>query len=94
MGKKVIVAAVHAASVFMDKKKSIEKVLQLIKEGKEKEIELLVFPETFVPGYPVGLFECFLLLFKLTRNLETSTSFILTHPSKTSTRKPNMRTKA
>ncbi|CCD48314.1 hypothetical protein BofuT4_P106980.1 [Botrytis cinerea T4] len=52
MGKKVIVAAVHAASVFMDKKKSIEKVLQLIKEGKEKEIELLVFPETFVPGYP------------------------------------------
>ncbi|KAF7880319.1 uncharacterized protein EAF02_007165 [Botrytis sinoallii] len=52
MGKKVIAAAVHAAPVFMDKKGSIEKVLQLIKEGKEQEIELLVFPETFVPGYP------------------------------------------
>ncbi|TGO14256.1 hypothetical protein BTUL_0055g00030 [Botrytis tulipae] len=52
MGKKVTVAAVHAAPVFMDKKGSIEKVLQLIKEGKDQEIELLVFPETFIPGYP------------------------------------------
>lgn len=54
MGKKIVAAAVHAAPVFMDKKGSIEKVLRLIKEGKEKGIELLVFPETFVPGYPVS----------------------------------------
>lgn len=93
MGKKVIAAAVHAAPVFMDKKGSIEKVLQLIKEGKDQEIELLVFPETFIPGYPVSPFESFLLLHKLTQNFQNSTSFTLTHRSNASTHKLNMRTK-
>ncbi|APA06082.1 hypothetical protein SS1G_01487 [Sclerotinia sclerotiorum 1980 UF-70] len=52
MGKKIIAAAIHAAPVFMDKKRTIEKAIRLIKEGKDQGIDFLVFPETFVPGYP------------------------------------------
>ncbi|ESZ90416.1 nitrilase [Sclerotinia borealis F-4128] len=52
MAKKIIAAAVHAAPVFMNKKASIEKVLRLIREAKEQEVDFVVFPETFVPGYP------------------------------------------
>ncbi|KAG4026653.1 hypothetical protein MFRU_038g00570 [Monilinia fructicola] len=52
MAKKIIAAALHAAPVFMDKAGGIEKALRLIKEGKEQGIDYLVFPETFIPGYP------------------------------------------
>lgn len=45
-------AAVHAAPVFMNKKATIEKVIDYIHQAKEQDIELLVFPEVFVPGYP------------------------------------------
>ena len=48
------VAAVHAAPVYMDKKASLDKAVGLIKQAGEEGIKLLVFPETFVPGYPVG----------------------------------------
>ncbi|KAJ7110379.1 carbon-nitrogen hydrolase [Mycena crocata] len=45
-------AAVHAAPVYMDKKASTQKVIDLIQQGSAKDIKLLVFPETFIPGYP------------------------------------------
>lgn len=47
------VAAVHAAPVFMDKAATIKKVISLIEQAAKEDIKLLVFPETFVPGYPV-----------------------------------------
>jgi predicted amidohydrolase len=51
----VIVAAVQAAPVFLDKEATTEKVLQLMREAHQHGAELCVFPETFLPGYPVWL---------------------------------------
>lgn len=50
---KLKAAAVHAAPVYMDKDATLKKVIQLIKQAGEEGINLLIFPETFVPGYPV-----------------------------------------
>jgi predicted amidohydrolase len=47
-------AAVHAAPVYMNKAATIRKTVNLIEQAAAKDIKLLVFPETFVPGYPVG----------------------------------------
>ena len=47
------VAAAHAAPVFMDKAATIKKTIQLIEQAATDDIKLLVFPETFIPGYPV-----------------------------------------
>ncbi|CAN7779943.1 carbon-nitrogen hydrolase family protein [Variovorax sp. LjRoot84] len=51
-------AAVHAAPVFMDKNATVEKACNFIKEAGGAGIELLVFPETFIPGYPYWI-ECY-----------------------------------
>jgi nitrilase len=48
------VAAAHAAPVFMNKAATIRKTIALIEQAAEGDIKLLVFPETFVPGYPVS----------------------------------------
>ncbi|CAH0026341.1 unnamed protein product [Clonostachys rhizophaga] len=58
MEYKVTVAAVHAAPVFMDKAATTEKVIKLIEQAGRENIELLVFPETFIPGYPYWI-ECY-----------------------------------
>jgi nitrilase len=47
------VAAAHAAPVFMDKAATIKKTVRLIEQAGADDIKLLVFPETFIPGYPV-----------------------------------------
>ena len=39
----------------MDKKATTEKVVSLIEQAGKEKIDLLVFPETFIPGYPVSL---------------------------------------
>lgn len=49
------VAAAHAAPVFMDKAATIKKAVRLIEQAAAEDVKLLVFPETFVPGYPVCL---------------------------------------
>lgn len=48
------VAAAHAAPVFMNKAATIRKTIALIEQAAEDNVKLLVFPETFIPGYPVG----------------------------------------
>jgi len=53
MGRQIRAAAVHSAPVFMDKIATLSKVIDLIKTAKADAVELMVFPETFVPGYPV-----------------------------------------
>ncbi|KAK4213658.1 nitrilase [Rhypophila decipiens] len=52
------VAAAHAAPVFMDKTATIKKVIRLIEQAAAEDIKLLVFPETFIPGYPYWI-ECY-----------------------------------
>jgi amidase/nitrilase len=50
--EKVKVAVVQAAPVFMDKVRTIEKACNLIREAGRNGAELIVFPETFISGYP------------------------------------------
>jgi nitrilase len=52
MPENVKVAAVQAAPVFMDKQASIKKTCRLIQEAGAHGAQLIVFPETFISGYP------------------------------------------
>ncbi len=45
-------AAVQAAPVFMDLQATLEKSVTLIEEAASKGCDLIVFPETWLPGYP------------------------------------------
>ena len=46
---------VQATPVLFDAQKTVEKTGRLIAEAAEKGCGLLVFPESFIPGYPRGL---------------------------------------
>ena len=50
--EKVKAAVAQASPVFMDKGKTLEKALRIIREAGEGGAELLVFPEAFIPCYP------------------------------------------
>lgn len=66
MGKPIIAAAVHSAPVFMDKAATLKKVVSIVENAKaSKSVDFLVFPETFVPGYPVRLSALSCLCFSL-----------------------------
>ena len=45
-------AAVHAASPFLDREAGVAKTVRLIEEAASTGAKLIVFPETFIPGYP------------------------------------------
>ncbi len=51
---KVKVGVVQDCPVFFDKEKTIQKIEDLTKKYANKGCELLVFPESFIPGYPRG----------------------------------------
>ena len=47
------VASIQAAPVFLNKDATLEKASRLIDEAASNGAALVVFPETWVPGYPV-----------------------------------------
>jgi nitrilase len=49
----VKVAAVQAASVFLDREKSTSKACRLIREAGQKGARVIGFPEGFIPAHPV-----------------------------------------
>ena len=53
--RKCKVASVQATPVIFDLEKSLEKVISLAGEAAALGCKLIVFPETFIPGYPAGL---------------------------------------
>ena len=49
------IALVQAEPIMFDKAAGLEKTLGLIEEASAKDAELIVFPELFIPGYPIGM---------------------------------------
>ena len=49
----VSVASVFAAPVMLDKDATVEKTCRLIREAAKNGARLVVFPESFVPGFPI-----------------------------------------
>lgn len=50
---KLKAAAVQAAPVFLDRDATIDKVAKLTREAKAMGADLVVFPESFIPTFPV-----------------------------------------
>ena len=49
------IALVQAEPVLFDKDASLAKALKYIEEAAAQKAELIVFPELFIPGYPIGM---------------------------------------
>lgn len=49
------VALVQAEPIMFDKEASLAKTLEFVYESAKKNADLIVFPELFIPGYPIGL---------------------------------------
>ena len=52
-GPKVKVCAAHVAPVYMDAAASVETACRLIAEAAARGCDLIAFPESFVPGFPL-----------------------------------------
>ena len=53
--KECRVALVQAEPVMFDKTASLEKALRYIEKAAQLNPDLIVFPELFIPGYPIGM---------------------------------------
>lgn len=51
-GKKFTVAAVQASSILYDRDKCLDKAISLIEEAAKQGAQLVVLPESYIPGYP------------------------------------------
>jgi len=49
------IAVVQTPPVLLDRKRTIEKAVTLVGEVAAEGAELVVFPETFIPGYPIWM---------------------------------------
>ena len=47
------VAAAHVAPVFLDRDATLDKTCALIREAARNGAQLIVFPETYIPAFPV-----------------------------------------
>ena len=54
----VRVAAIQAAPVYLDLAGSVDKAISLIRDAASEGAKLVVFPETWLPGYPAWLDSC------------------------------------
>src|SRR5215510_976756 len=52
---KIKVCLVQESPVFFDKGKTLEKLKDLVMKYAAEGSRLIVFPESFIPGYPRGL---------------------------------------
>jgi aliphatic nitrilase len=51
--ERVRVAVAQAAPAFLDRQGSVEKAIGLIEEAGRRDVDILAFPEGFVPAHPV-----------------------------------------
>ena len=49
------IAVIQAEPVMFDKAGGLKKALRCIRNAAAEEAELIVFPELFIPGYPIGM---------------------------------------
>ncbi len=49
------IAVIQAEPVMFDKDACLQKAIGLIDEAAQNGVELIVFPELFIPGYPFGM---------------------------------------
>ncbi|WP_228370419.1 nitrilase-related carbon-nitrogen hydrolase [Gottschalkia acidurici] len=55
INKSVRVTVIQAAPIIMNPATILEKILILINKAKEMSINIVVFPESFIPSYLRGL---------------------------------------
>ena len=52
-GRQCVKAAIaQIAPVFMDKDKTIEKAIDYIGMAGDQKVDIVVFPESFIPAFP------------------------------------------
>ncbi len=55
MAKPFIASSIQATPVFFDKKATLEKLADFIRQAAKANSKLILFPEVIIPGYPRGL---------------------------------------
>ena len=75
------IALVQAEPVMFDKAAGLEKALLYIDEAAAQKPDLIVFPELFIPGYPIGMNFGFSMGKRNADGPQGTGSAIMTHPS-------------